>query len=361
MRILVVGAGTIGLPFGLVLSQMNHVVDFVDTCSKRIKGLQDKTTYLEEPGLKELLVSSENVTFSAEASQQVVHDVVVFAVNLSTSVESIEALYEQYSFQIKRSGLVLFRSTLNNHQWDKISYSINSSSWAYIPERSRPGDILNELRTLPQIVGSESHEAFSKTHEIFNGLGCSLIETSVIEAIAIKLLTNAWRVSVFELGNSFFLECKERNLDFIKISEIAKKGYPRLESLPSPGFISGPCLPKDFSAWSQWNDKSIKNEFPLNTKLTQAFLAKLLGEFPELQNKRIALWGNGYRVDLKDDRKSFSSILKKILNELGATVECFSTIESDHLSNWKADLVINLFPTKSKQTDENVFNFWSGE
>lgn len=356
MKVLIIGSGTIGLPLGLSLAKY-HQVTFIDSNPNRIEFLRRTDfSFPYEPGILELkIITKETVRFlNPRELNQETFEVVVFTVNLSSKQSDAIELYKMYENYCQAAGSILFRSTLNNNQWNELSQFVDLKKFAYVPERSRPGNILKELASLPQVLGHEDPEAFAKGYEILKEVVPEVLSTTIIEAIAVKLLSNSWRAAVFDLANNFFIHCHQSDLDFIKISKLAKKNYPRLDSLPLPGFISGPCLPKDYESWRFWGKEHAP--IPLNDKLLQLIVKKLLIKFEDVSSLKISLIGKGYRVDYPDERESIAHKLKPVLEGLGATV---AIVENNHeIDPVTCNLTIHLFPGGTKNQNIKDLDFW---
>src|SRR5438034_734051 len=117
---------------------------------------------------------------------------------------------------------------------------------AFCPERIAEGHALEELRTLPQIVGATSDVAFDKARALFERLGvASVVRTTPLEAEIAKLLTNTWRYMKFAIANQFFQIVNRSGLDCNRVLNAVRQDYPRAADLPGPGFAAGPCLLKD--------------------------------------------------------------------------------------------------------------------
>jgi UDP-N-acetyl-D-mannosaminuronate dehydrogenase len=350
MRILVIGAGTIGLPFGLTLADTHHIT-FIDNNNERLAFLKSPDSCMpDEPGVDELKKKNAKTIeyVGPEEIQGFEFDVVVFAINFSNGSNEVLDIYNLYRPYCDSAGCVLFRSTLNNHQWKALSEVVDTTKFAYVPERSRPGDILKELAEIPQIIGHESTIAFSKSKEIFDSIVSDCLGATVIEAIAIKLLSNSWRTGIFDLANNFFMDCKDRGLDFTKICTLAKKNYPRLDSLALQGFISGPCLPKDYESWIQWNGQTHLSVKPFNEKLLQLITRELFNKYQDVTSLKVAFIGKGYRSDYPDSRGSMTKSLQTILEKFG--------VEVTEIKD--ANLAIHLFPGQKNKTDIDNLNVW---
>ena len=116
---------------------------------------------------------------------------------------------------------------------------------AYCPERTLEGKALEELISLPQIVGGLTDADMWRATSIFQRLTPTTIKVTSLEAAeVIKLLDNSYRDHMFAFGNEVALMCDAAGLDGIEVIRAANTGYERTK-IAMPGFVGGPCLHKD--------------------------------------------------------------------------------------------------------------------
>src|SRR4029077_18045797 len=116
---------------------------------------------------------------------------------------------------------------------------------AFCPERIAEGHALEELRTLPQLVGASSDRAFERASKLFERLGVGVVRTTPVEAELAKLLTNTWRYMKFAIANQFFEIAHRSGVDYNRARAAISNEHPRSADLPGPGYAAGPCLLKD--------------------------------------------------------------------------------------------------------------------
>ena len=112
----------------------------------------------------------------------------------------------------------------------------------FAPERTIEGKALEELKSLPQIIGGYSKECVNIASNFFRYLSPHIVAVeSLEEAEMIKLVNNTFRDLSFAFANELVYICDKFNLDTTKIIKDASEGYPR-NKLPLPGFVGGYCL-----------------------------------------------------------------------------------------------------------------------
>src|SRR5207237_554697 len=116
---------------------------------------------------------------------------------------------------------------------------------AFCPERVVQGKAIEEIRALPQLVSGTSPEALAVAKTLFSKIAPEVVEMSPLEAEFAKLVCNAFRYMQFAATNQLYMAVESAGLDYCELLSKMKRGYPRMGSIPGPGFAAGPCLMKD--------------------------------------------------------------------------------------------------------------------
>jgi nucleotide sugar dehydrogenase len=168
---------------------------------------------------------------------------------------------------LKENGLVFLRSTVEIGTTEKFAASIQKTgrtdiSIYFLPERTAEGVALIELDTLPQIIGAASNSKIESVTEFLLEIGLDIVKCSSAESAEfVKLISNAWRDTIFGVSNEIALMAESIGLDAAEIIYVANFKYPRA-NIPSAGPVGGPCLYKDshilLNSFSQeFREKSI--------------------------------------------------------------------------------------------------------
>ena len=187
---------------------------------------------------------------------------------------------------------------------------------AFCPERIVQGAGLKELRELPQIVSGVTPEAERAAAELFERISPETVAVSPIEAEFAKLFSNAYRYIEFAAANEFYLVTKSAGVDYQRVLSAMKHNYPRLKSMPRPGFAAGPCLVKDTMQLLAF----ARNQFGLghaalliNEGLVLHVIEDLKRHF-DLANQTVGLLGMAFKAESDDIRASLSYKFKKVLD-----------------------------------------------
>ncbi len=186
---------------------------------------------------------------------------------------------------------------------------------AFCPERIVQGAGLKELRELPQIVSGCTPEAERAAAELFERIAPKVLKTTPTEAEFAKLFTNAYRYIEFAVTNEFYVVAKSAGVDYQRVLGAMKQDYPRLKSLPGPGFAAGPCLAKDTMQLSAF----ARNQFGLghaallvNEGLVLHVAEDIKRRF-DLATMTVGLLGMAFKAESDDIRASLSYKFKKVL------------------------------------------------
>ena len=165
---------------------------------------------------------------------------------------------------------------------------------------------LEELPTMPQIIGVKNDEDFQIFHNFFDSINISSKKTTFKNAVFLKLFTNTYRYAEFSLVNEFYNIAKEQLIDFNDIVSLAKDNYPRLKNLPSKGFVGGPCLIKDTKTFIKEYDENNQLLTSIQS-VNDKFFENIFNECLEMfENKTLIQLGISFKPNSDDLRSSLS-------------------------------------------------------
>jgi UDP-N-acetyl-D-mannosaminuronic acid dehydrogenase len=203
---------------------------------------------------------------------------------------------------------------------------------AFAPERIAEGHALEELGSLPQIIGADEEVAGDRAEALFARLGAEIIRTTSKEAELAKLFTNAWRYMKFAVANQFFMVAHDAGVDYNRVLDAIRTNYPRAKDLPGPGFAAGPCLLKDTMQLAAFTP----DHFPLgqtavqiNEGLPAYVVSAMERRYGSLKGRSIGLLGMAFKGESDDIRSSLSYKVRKLLAWKGARVSCTDPFVAD--------------------------------
>jgi len=329
------GAGRVGLPLALVLADSGFktlILDINETALKTIA--QGAMPYREEGGqtLLKKVNGTGQLTFSSEANSITRAAVVVLTVgtpidefhnpNLSLLIRCLEGLIPH----LRDEQTIILRSTIAPGTTNYIDGYLRSRGkkigLAFCPERVVQGKAIEEIRALPQLVSGTSPEALAVAKTLFSKIAPEVVEMSPLEAEFAKLVCNAFRYMQFAATNQLYMAVESAGLDYCELLSKMKRGYPRMGSIPGPGFAAGPCLMKDtmqLFAFQKHNFVLGQMAMTINEGLPNFIVEQLARRF-DLRTKRVGILGMAFKADSDDIRDSLSYKLGKLLRFHGADV-----------------------------------------
>jgi UDP-N-acetyl-D-mannosaminuronic acid dehydrogenase len=326
--VVVGGCGHVGLPLGLALASAGLDVVSLDINQETVDVVNSGKMPFLEPGTQQLLERAIRAgTFRAEsdpASISMADNVIVVIgtpvdEHLNPDPDTVIQVIEESRPFLRDGQLLVLRSTIFPGVTAKVQEELEKASLhldvAFCPERIAEGFALEELGSLPQIVGAYSDRAFERAAGLFATLGAEPVRTTPEEAELAKLFTNAWRYIKFAIANQFYEMAQRAGVDYENVRHAITYRYPRANDLPKAGFAAGPCLLKDTMQLAAFSN----NAFPLghsamlvNEGLPLFMVEEMEREF-DLKTSVVGVLGMAFKGDSDDPRSSLSYKLRRIL------------------------------------------------
>ena len=117
---------------------------------------------------------------------------------------------------------------------------------SHVPERIAENHFLEEIATLPCIVGGVGEDSGARAAELFEVFGTEIVQTTPVQAELAKIWTNILRYTQFALPNLLMMECEQYGANVFDVIELINHDYPR-GGMAAPGLTAGACLRKDFT------------------------------------------------------------------------------------------------------------------
>lgn len=258
-KVCIVGMGYVGLTLAVIMAERNFKVIGLEINPTILKSLREGYAHFHEIGLqtrlRRMLDSGaleihENIPASSSPT--------VFIISVGTPlgpdgiprIDMVEGVTRQIANSMTSGSLIVLRSTVVVGTTRKVVLPILEASGkefnlAYCPERTIEGKALEELRSLPQIVGGLGPQDARRAAVVFQEITPTTLRVSNLEtAEVIKLLDNSFRDLFFAFGNEVATLCDALGIDGVEVIHAANMGYART-NIALPGFVGGPCLEKD--------------------------------------------------------------------------------------------------------------------
>jgi UDP-N-acetyl-D-mannosaminuronic acid dehydrogenase len=330
------GGGHVGLPLSLAFAQSGLRVGVYDTNPATIERIGAGEMPFLEAGadalLRELLPTGR-LELGTDAAMIGRTDRLIVVIGtpvdefLGPSMTIFEKAVDQIAPHVRDDALVVLRSTVYPGTTGYVAQHLAERGCrvdvAFCPERIAEGHALEELRSLPQIVGADEDRAGDRAEALFRTLVGHVVRTTTKEAELAKLFTNTWRYMKFAVANQFFMIADQAGVDYTNILRAIREDYPRAADLPGPGFAAGPCLFKDTMQLAAFTS----DHFPLGQAAMQVnegmpayIVSALERRYGGLQGKTVGILGMAFKAESDDSRASLSYKLRKLLAWAGARV-----------------------------------------
>src|SRR3954471_18772794 len=339
------GGGHVGLPLSLAFARAGLRVGIYDTNQATLDRIAAGEMPFLETGADELLrevLSTGRVELgtTGEMISRTMSLVVVIGTPVDEFLGPSMTIFEKAVGQIapflRDGALVALRSTVYPGTTGYVAQHLAARGCvvdvAFCPERIAEGHALEELHSLPQIIGADDDRAADRAAALFGRLATKTIRTTTKEAELTKLFTNTWRYMKFAVANQFFMIADQAGVDYTNVLNAIRTDYPRAQDLPGPGFAAGPCLFKDTMQLAAFTS----DHFPLgqaamqvNEGLPAYIVSALERRYGSLRGKTIGILGMAFKAESDDTRASLSSKLRKLLSWAGARVVCTDPYVAD--------------------------------
>jgi UDP-N-acetyl-D-mannosaminuronic acid dehydrogenase len=322
------GAGHVGIPLVLALAEAGLRVnvndlnqDTLDTlCAGRLPYIEDGA----EAALAKAL-AAKRLVFTA--SPDLISTGGPVIVTIGTPVDEflnpvrrvVQNCLDGMLPRLADGQLLILRSTVFPGTTDWIASYLESKGRklqvAFCPERVVQGFGLKELRAMPQIVSGCTPDAERGAAELFERITPEVVVVSPLEAEFAKLFSNAYRYIEFAATNEFYLVAKSAGVDYQRVMTAMKHNYPRLKSMPRPGFAAGPCLVKDTMQLSAF----ARNQFGLGHAallINEGLVLHVVDDLKrryDLPKTTVGLLGMAFKAESDDTRASLSYKFKNVL------------------------------------------------
>lgn len=322
------GAGHVGVPLVLALAEAGLRVNVNDLNQATLDTLQAGRLPFIEVGAEAVLAkaladkrlvftnSSDKISVGGPAIITIGTPVDEFLNPVRRVVQdAIDALLPR----LADGQLLVLRSTVFPGTTDWLASYLEAKGRklkvAFCPERVVQGYGLKELREMPQIVSGCTPEAELGAAALFERIAPEVVVLPPLEAEFAKLFANAYRYIEFATTNEFYLIAKSAGIDYHRVLGAMKHNYPRLKSVPRPGFAAGPCLVKDTMQLSAF----ASNQFGLGHAallINEGLVLRLIEDIKrryDLNNTAVGLLGMAFKAESDDIRASLSYKFKKVL------------------------------------------------
>jgi UDP-N-acetyl-D-mannosaminuronic acid dehydrogenase len=333
MNVAVVGLGRVGLPLALSFADRGLDVIGVEREQSVLEQVAAGRMPYRETGTQELLervldtgrLETTRTVQDAAAADHIVLTLGTPAhVHIEIDMSQIKQVVDDLLPVLREGQSLILRSTVAPGTTDWVAGYIEQRRGfrvgedlfvAHVPERIAENHFLEEIATLPCIVGGVGEGSSAKAAELFEVFGAEIVQTTPVQAELAKIWTNILRYTQFALPNLLMMEAEQYDANVFEVIDLINRDYPR-GGIANPGLTAGACLRKDFTFSEERSSAPgmllavarVHETVPLF--LVKGLKARLGGS---LRDRKIAVLGLTFKRDSDDLRDSLSFKLVRLL------------------------------------------------
>jgi UDP-N-acetyl-D-mannosaminuronic acid dehydrogenase len=328
----VVGLGRVGLPLALSFADRGLRVIGVDNDPARLGAVREGVMPFQETGTQELLerVQStgrlelcERVADAARARHIVITLGTPSFSHIEIDMRDIRSALDDLLGVLTPGHSLILRSTvapgttefvagyLAKHRGFQIGEDVFV---AHAPERIAAGRFLEEIDTLPCIVGGVGARSGEVAGELFGVFDAPLVQTTPVQAELAKIWTNILRYANFALPNLLMMDCERYDANVFEVIDLINRDYPR-GGIAQPGLTAGTCLRKDF-AFSEERSNApgmLLAVSRVNESVPLFLVEGMRRRLGSLSDRKVAVLGLAFKADTDDERDSLAHKLVRLL------------------------------------------------
>jgi UDP-N-acetyl-D-mannosaminuronic acid dehydrogenase len=328
----VIGLGRVGLPLALSFADRGLRVIGVDNDSVRLGAVREGAMPFQETGAQELLERVhgtgrlelyERVADAARARHIVITLGTPSFSHIEIDMRDIRSALDDLLGVLTPGHSLILRSTvapgttefvagyLAKHRGFQIGEEVFV---AHAPERIAAGRFLEEIDTLPCIVGGVGARSGEVAGELFGVFDAPLVQTTPVQAELAKIWTNILRYATFALPNLLMMDCERYDANVFEVIDLINHDYPR-GGIAQPGLTAGTCLRKDF-AFSEERSNApgmLLAVSRVNESVPLFLVEGMRRRLGSLSDRKIAVLGLAFKADTDDERDSLAHKLVRLL------------------------------------------------
>jgi UDP-N-acetyl-D-mannosaminuronic acid dehydrogenase len=328
----VVGLGRVGLPLALSFADRGLEVVGIDNDPVRLGAVREGRMPFEERGAQELLDRvhasgrlslSERVADAARARHIVITLGTPSFSHIEIDMRDIRSALDDLLGVLAPGHSLILRSTIAPGTTEFVAgylakhrgFDIGAEVFvAHAPERIAAGRFLQEIDTLPCIIGGVGEHSGEVVAELFGAFRAPIVQTTPVQAELAKIWTNILRYTHFALPNLLMMDCERSGANVFEVIDLINRDYPR-GGIAQPGLTAGTCLRKDF-AFSEERSAApgmLLAVSRVNESVPLFLLDGIKRRVGALANRKVAVLGLAFKADTDDERDSLAHKLIRLL------------------------------------------------
>jgi len=328
----IVGLGRVGLPLALAFADRGLRVLGVDTDADRLAAVRDGRMPFHEKGTQEVLDRvdaagtlelSDHVADAARAESVVLTLGTPSFSHIEIDISAIRSVLDDLMPVLRPGQTLILRSTigpgttqfvagyLEKHRDFRIGEDL---FLAHAPERIAEDRFLEEIETLPCLIGGVGERSGEQVARLFSVFGAEIVQTTPVEAELAKIWANILRYTNFALPNLLMMDCERHGANVFDVIDMINRDYPR-GGIARPGLTAGTCLRKDF-AFSEERSNApgmLLAVSRVNESVPLFLVESAKRRIGSLAGRKVAVLGLSFKRDSDDERDSLAHKLIRLL------------------------------------------------
>jgi UDP-N-acetyl-D-mannosaminuronic acid dehydrogenase len=338
----VIGLGRVGLPLALCFADRGLRVLGIDHDAALLESIRAGRMPFAEAGTQELLERvrasgrlelTERAADAARAQDIVITIGTPSFSHVESDLRQVQAAVDDLLPLLRPGHALILRSTIAPGTTEFVAGYLEKRRdlrvgedifVAHAPERIAAGRFLEEITTLPCIVGGVGDASTQRAAEVFSVFGAPIVKTTPVQAELAKIWTNILRYATFALPNLLMMDCESYGANVFEVIDLINRDYPR-GGIAMPGMTAGTCLRKDF-AFSEERSNSpgmLLAVSRVNEAVPLFLVEGVKRRIGSLASRKVAVLGLTFKRDTDDERDSLSPKLIRLLErELADVAVC---------------------------------------
>jgi len=319
-----------------------------------------------EKGCDELL-SKANTQFTNDITSVAVADYIIITVgtplfkHIETDLSGVHEVVNSLLQVLKQGHSIILRSTVapETTTFIKKYIELNTNlqvgkdlALSFCPERLAENHALEELKSLPQVIGAEDDLSMARSERLFEPFGVKIMHTTYVSAELVKLFNNNARYIDFAVANQFAIIANDYGQNVYEIIRMCNEDYPR-GYIYGPGLTAGTCLRKDFG---MLNERSPASDILLSAWKVNEYmpyhLVDNISRYCDLYGKKISILGYTFKKNSDDTR---DTLVPKLIRYIERKVPASITICEPHLKETTIQGYLNRTVEESLRDADIVF------
>ena len=348
-RVVVVGAGYVGLPLAIEIARAGFPTTAYDTDRDRVQALRAGRSHVRDVPAQTIGALMQAGRLAASADPAVLGDADAIVICVPTPLNKtkdpdnsfIMAAADVIAAHMRPQQLVVLESTTFPGFTREVLLPRLSQRGlrpdhdfflAFSPERVDPGNRAFGIANTPKVLGAISPVSLDMARALYGAFIQQLVPvTSTDAAEMAKLLENTFRAVNVGLVNEIAIMCGRLGLDTGEvIAAAATKPFGFMPFHPGPG-LGGHCLPVDphYLSWKlrtlTYNARFIALADDVNSAMPEyvtSLVARALNDRRKsVRGARLLVCGVAYKRDADDIRESPALDILQLLHREGADVD----------------------------------------